>query len=266
MYKILFLDIDGTITPMCGQKTSLLVAESLRRLEACGVPVCLNTGRNVVQSLPIAGSLRLSSPFSALDGLYIYDPVSCEFLYKNPMSSELSAGIVGIAKACGLFIESANAFDYYRCVNGLPQFDYDGGFGHIINYTDDLNEMAEKCSDSASIIIAGDKTALDDAVLEINKISGGDVTIREFWDGYINISPKNTGKAFGMKFICDYYKMLLSEAVAIGDFANDIDMILAAGMGVAMGNATDDVKNVCDYTTETVENDGVAAAVRKFFV
>ena len=52
--------------------------------------------------------------------------------------------------------------------------------------------------------------------------------------------------------------------MACGDQDNDIEMLLAAGVKVAMGNATEDLKKIADYITETVDNDGVPAAVSKF--
>ena len=52
--------------------------------------------------------------------------------------------------------------------------------------------------------------------------------------------------------------------MACGDQDNDIEMLLAAGVKVAMGNATEDLKKIADYVTETVDNDGVVYAVEKY--
>jgi|GEM_PF-2267787 len=265
MYKILFTDIDGTAAPTCGNKTSETVAECLRRLERNGVPVCLNTGRNVAFSMPIINHIGLKSPISAVDGLYVYDPVSSEILYENKLPIEIAETAVEISRESGMFVEIINAFDYYRCLNGKMKFDYDAGFGNIINYITDIKEAIEKCGDCAAIVLAGEDSEIACASRKLKEIGENSLVIREMWGGYLHVSPKKTGKAEGMKFICDYYNFSLSQAVAIGDFANDADMLTAAGMGVAMGNASDEIKNICGCVTETVENDGVAAAVANLF-
>ena len=55
------------------------------------------------------------------------------------------------------------------------------------------------------------------------------------------------------------------ELVACGDGGNDITMIKYAGMGVAMENACEEVKNAADYITDSCDNDGVAKAIERFF-
>lgn len=54
------------------------------------------------------------------------------------------------------------------------------------------------------------------------------------------------------------------EIMACGDGSNDIAMIRMAGLGVAMGNATEAVKEAADYVTETNDEDGAAKAIAKF--
>jgi hypothetical protein len=54
------------------------------------------------------------------------------------------------------------------------------------------------------------------------------------------------------------------EVLTIGDQNNDIDMVEVGGIGVAMGNATEDLKACADYITDTVSNDGFVKAVEKF--
>jgi hydroxymethylpyrimidine pyrophosphatase-like HAD family hydrolase len=56
----------------------------------------------------------------------------------------------------------------------------------------------------------------------------------------------------------------MEETMAVGDSENDYSMINAAGIGVAMGNASDDIKAIADYITTTNEEDGVGEAIKKF--
>ena len=80
----------------------------------------------------------------------------------------------------------------------------------------------------------------------------------------IEINVKTANKGAGLKALCDYLGLELSEAMALGDGGNDVTMLQAAGIGVAMGNAEDAVKVLADVTVGTNEQAGVAEAIRKF--
>jgi hydroxymethylpyrimidine pyrophosphatase-like HAD family hydrolase len=67
-----------------------------------------------------------------------------------------------------------------------------------------------------------------------------------------------TNKATGIDDICHHYGFDISETMAFGDGGNDKPMLSHAGWGIAMGNASDTVKAYARYTTDTVDNDGIA--------
>ncbi|MCL2343967.1 MAG: HAD hydrolase family protein, partial [Firmicutes bacterium] len=80
---------------------------------------------------------------------------------------------------------------------------------------------------------------------------------------FADLIPKRGGKDVGMDAMLAYYGIPLEAAVAFGDAQNDIDMLRHAGLGVAMDNATDEVKAIADMVTESVEEDGVWRAMEK---
>ena len=93
------------------------------------------------------------------------------------------------------------------------------------------------------------------------------IDIREhLWDKYLFISRKGGNKASGVKRLCDYFRVSMSETITIGDDRNDIDMLEEAGLGVAMGNAQEDIQKIADYVTASNEQNGAALALEKFFL
>ena len=70
--------------------------------------------------------------------------------------------------------------------------------------------------------------------------------------------PFGCSKSSGIKRVADYYGLEVADTISFGDSFNDLDMLKAAGIGVAMGNAPDVVKASADVVTDSVENDGVA--------
>lgn len=80
----------------------------------------------------------------------------------------------------------------------------------------------------------------------------------------VEILPKDVDKAFGLRQLCEHLGVQSSEVMTIGDEENDLAMITFAGVGVAMGNATDEVKSVADVITDTNDRDGVAKAIYQY--
>lgn len=80
----------------------------------------------------------------------------------------------------------------------------------------------------------------------------------------IEVNSAAAGKANGLRALCRHLGVDMAQTVAFGDGTNDTDMLRAAGLGVAMANAMEDVRNAADYITLSNNDAGVAAAIEKF--
>ena len=81
---------------------------------------------------------------------------------------------------------------------------------------------------------------------------------------FADINVAGTSKAAGLSLFADYYKIEPLEIMACGDVGNDIPMLKAAGIGVAMGNASEQVKSVADFVTDTVDDNGLCKVLKRF--
>lgn len=81
---------------------------------------------------------------------------------------------------------------------------------------------------------------------------------------FADINVAGTSKAAGLSLFADYYKIEPLEIMACGDGGNDIPMLKAAGIGVAMGNASEQVKSVADFVTDTVDDNGLCKVLKRF--
>lgn len=91
-----------------------------------------------------------------------------------------------------------------------------------------------------------------------------DTTINKEYE-YLDITPKNINKDSALKVLSDYLNIENNEIMAIGDNLNDLEMVKNSGIGVAVSNAYDELKEVAKYTTvNPVEKGGFAEAVYKF--
>ena len=81
---------------------------------------------------------------------------------------------------------------------------------------------------------------------------------------FADVNVAGISKATGLSVFADYYGIGMTEIMACGDGGNDIPMLKVAGIGVAMGNASEIVKASANFVTDTVENDGLCKALKHF--
>ena len=79
-----------------------------------------------------------------------------------------------------------------------------------------------------------------------------------------DIVEKRNSKAKGLQFLCDYLETDIKNAYDFGDSMNDFEVLQAAGTGIAMGNAVSELKEIADYVTADIEEDGIFKACRYF--
>lgn len=72
-----------------------------------------------------------------------------------------------------------------------------------------------------------------------------------------DVIEKNVSKAEGLKRLCRYYGVSIEDTVAFGDSMNDYEIIREAGLGIAMGNSVEQLKQVADYVTTDIGEDGI---------
>ena len=83
-------------------------------------------------------------------------------------------------------------------------------------------------------------------------------------EGVFEVIPSGYSKAIGIKVVCEKFGLSVDDTYAFGDSENDLEMIAYAGHGVAMGNATACVKEIAEYTTSGVEEDGIANGLKYY--
>jgi hydroxymethylpyrimidine pyrophosphatase-like HAD family hydrolase len=80
------------------------------------------------------------------------------------------------------------------------------------------------------------------------------------------LEETEVSKSFAIKKVLDYFNICKSEAIAFGDGGNDIDMLEYVGLGIAMGNGEERLKQKADFVTKTASEGGISYALKKFGV
>ena len=260
MIKMVATDIDGTILKWSFE-FSPEVKKCIKELDESGIKVVLVTGRMHSSAIPVARELGLHTPIVSYQGGLIKDE-SGKTLYQKDLRPDYAKKIIKWARKnnvhLNLYLDDKL---YVEHDNEIVKEYTDGRF---IDYSvcsfDDLN------IENVNKLLAIDLKDADKVTGWVEELS------REFPDLYIvkstpffcEIGSKDAKKSSGVKFLADMWGIKQDEILTIGDQNNDIELLKAGGIKVAMGNATEELKFCADYITDTVENDGFVKAVEKF--
>lgn len=119
----------------------------------------------------------------------------------------------------------------------------------------DLTDYFAISNQSVEIVGDFEDLAKEDIYQILSDVEGAKITA--WWPRAVDIIPSNGGKGLGVEKVLEYYHLKKEEALAFGDGTNDIEMLQAVGTGVAMGNATNDVKDIADDICGSVAKDGI---------
>lgn len=254
MIKAVFFDVDGTLVSHKSKSVPQSAKEAIERLREKGVKVLLSTGRHIheLKDMPTNG-IEFDG-YVILNGQIGLDK-NKKLIYSNPFGKEDVEGL--------LMIFHKKEYPFV-----LVNAD-----GHYMNFVNEFVEMAmEGVSTPVPPIREYQGEDLYQATVFIlpkedeefsKKLPKGCKMARWGTHG-ADIIATEGGKVVGMKYFGDVLGILPEEMMAFGDAQNDMDMLAYAGIGIAMGNGEECLKEIADYITTDVDDDGVWNALQKF--
>lgn len=265
--KILFMDLDDTLLTHDKRLTQENADAITRALEA-GHLIVINTGRPLPGALPFLRRLHLDREgcFAiTYNGGLIYDPYHEKTLYKKSVPLPYVRHVFQSAEAHGLYCQTyldkallckspAEETDYY-CSRNAIAWKADPGL------PDTLEEEPVK----VLVINLHDRSLLEDYRRDIEPWAAGKLSIFFSSDYYLEHVAHGISKGGAIRFLCDYLKIPMEQTIAIGDAENDIPMLEAAHIGIAVQNASGPVKAAADYVTASdCDHGAVSEAITKF--
>ncbi len=267
--RLLFLDLDGTLLNDAKQITPGN-REALERTLKRGHGVIITTGRPLKSALEQSRRLGLDKPGCytiAYNGAMVYDWSKGDKVFQQALTIPSVIRLFEKANEIGEHIQTYDSFD----VLVEPQGEDDA-----------LRRYCQMVSMTYRVIDDVHTDLQEDPVkcLVINYEKNDGLEVMQSWiqenmpqmdcffscPQFLEVVPKGMNKGEAVKMLCKLLDVEIENAVACGDAANDLAMLKAAGIGVAMANGSDEVKAVADYITPRDNNhDGVAEAADKFF-
>ena len=264
--KVLALDLDGTLFNS-EKMISLRTKKVLIQMQKEGHVLVLASGRPTPGVLPLVNELEMADYGGyvlTFNGGQIVDCRTGRVIYQKTLPPEIIPELFEMADKLDIALMS---YDEKGVVANHPDkyIEFEASINKLsLQYRDDIVEYLDfplkKCLGAANPEYAP-------KVEQAYKYSFGDkVNVFRSEPFFIEITPPEVDKAMSLDRFCHITGNRIENLIACGDGFNDVSMIRFAGMGVAMGNAQDDVKAVADYITDTNDEDGVAKVVEEFIL
>jgi Cof subfamily protein (haloacid dehalogenase superfamily) len=261
--RLLVLDLDGTI--LSGHLTIRpRVIEAVREVQERGIDVVLATGRMYRSALPYAEMLRLTAPLICYQGAYIREPPRADgspgaVLLHDAMRARITRDAIGWARAHG-FEPHLNVLDRLVMEMGdIGAADYERLSGVGAEFVPDLFEAAR---DGCTKVLAVGPADLPQRHLdEARHAFAGRAQVTVSHPEYLERTRLGVHKGRAVRWLARRAGVPLRNVMAIGDQFNDLEMIAAVGVGVAMGAAPPEVRAAARFVTAPLEEDGAALAI-----
>ena len=259
MIKLVATDIDGTILIPEGEFTQG-VKNCVTKLCEKGIKVVLVTGRMNAAAKIIADELNLNTPVVSYQGGLVTDGE--KVLYERYLTEEQAEKILRWAKGVNIHINLYND-DILYSEKDCVEIQRYAGRQHVPYVVKDFSEIKKTKVNKILAIDYNNSEKIDELEKKLPNIFP-ELYIVKSTPHFLEFSNKEASKYCAVKFLQNYWGVNEDETLTIGDQNNDIELLRAGGVKVAMGNATDELKSCADYITDAVNNDGFVKAIDKF--
>jgi hypothetical protein len=281
--QLVAIDLDGTL--LSSQLTiSTENLEAIREAQNQGNIVMICSGRAPENIFELLNDYNLSCPFAASNGtVVVIDGKEREIIsmakpevlktaqilesYQSPYKLYTNDGI-WIPKSWYDNIQTSlkeneelksqlTELEYRQLTEQPKETDSIHFFNHIQDVIDLHDLFVQKF-----FILQLHPQKREEMMEELKKLKG--LTITTSGNDNIEVMDEKGNKGFGLNAVARHFNIPMNNTIAIGDNFNDVPMLEAAGLSVAMGNADPKVKEICDVVTKTNDEHGVAHIIRKY--
>ena len=260
MYRLLAIDLDGTLlTPLPHKHISPRTYKALRHAVDAGMVIVIATGQTLSVLQNVCAKLPLSAPQIIENGAIIADIHTGAIFHEQFIPPDLILPALAALRTLGLY-RAYHTLHRVYVDKDTPRARnwYRPPVAPVIEIEDVASLYPLPCIKVAGI---GEESTLREKRRELERIFDGKLYIAQSSFDIIELLHPDISKGNALSVIAKDLHIRPEEIVAFGDNHNDIGMLQLAGLGVAMGNAHEEVKMAADYVTLSNAEDGVAVVV-----
>jgi len=264
--KLICTDIDGTLLNSkkgINKEDKIMLQRAWREKN---IPIALVSGRFKGGLTFLAEELEIPCIYSCFNGAYV--EWQGKVIQDTRISLEDLRKVIPVIRETNSTPQIFDLFDYFFdkenhwSKHQVTMCGYEGIFGDLEKQIDIWEK--ENFSPYKMLAKNGDPKQLAKTRKALEDLHLDSLNILQSADFIIEINPSSANKGNSINLLADYFNISKEQVMAFGDYENDIDMLTQAGCSIAMGNATDHIKQIAKYVTDTNDNSGIAKAIKKF--
>lgn len=263
--RLVVVDLDGTLIGASGEPTPR-VRRAVRDAQSAGVRFAICTGRPLASAGPIAADLGLRGPHVTFNGALVKDPNAASAVFRQCLPASAVDRLIDGCRAENLCLE------LYTEVTHFVERDWDESRRHAasIRVTYEIANF-DAFFGRTDLIKAQIVTADDRALQATRRLSEKMAGQLSFSVAHpigpaagmecVNVVVEGVSKGTAVGELIAWYGYDRCQVAGAGDAANDLPMLEAVGLRIAMGNAEAAIKALADFVCPDVEDDGLAVAL-----
>ena len=261
-YRLIAMDLDGTLNND-EKRITPRTRDALMAAQAAGIRLALASARPSPGLFKERDALRMQEHRGVLmsyNGGRIVDAATGKTLFETSMPMEAARAVLRALEKLPVTPILDDGKQFYVTDREGFKVDYECRNNGMI--CDEVENLADFLNFApVKILMSVDPAAIAGVQAQIAQLLPADLAVVQTAAFYLEVIPRAINKGQGILDICRALDMQPEEVVAFGDAENDIPMLRAAGVGVAMGNADPAVKAAADMVTLSNNEDGIAFAL-----
>ena len=261
MIQLIATDLDETLLN-ADSDISPRTLKALHDVMAAGVGVSLSSGRMGEAMLPFAERIGVNAPMILFNGALLYDTRTHETLYENALEADLARQVAQLLEEMDIYFQIYPGRGFYCREITEATRDYE----RRIRVTCEPvhQKLSGWMTGSMQKLLAIDEVErIDAAQVRLREAFPTGVTFMKSHPTFLEIVASGIDKGVALKILAQKLGIPLESVMAFGDGQNDESMIAAAGVGVAMENATDGCKRAAKIIAPSYTEDGVAQVLER---
>ena len=269
MYKLIAFDVDGTLynsNKQISKDTKMAILDAIDK----GKEVVISSGRCLKELEPILNEMSQIRYCIMTSGAIVYDCKEKKEIYSCKLDIKYVQKVLEVSQDLDTMVQIMMETSIFEKEKGKRMVDYgmavyQSMFDEIAIFVEDIYEYYNQnpfCVDKINIYHRNEK----DREISYSKLKDLPMSLKYSEQTSIECSNISVNKGIGLKKLCDYLDIDIKDTIAVGDGDNDMDMLKIAGLSIAMGNANENIKSICDVIVSDNDHDGCEEAIYDYLL
>lgn len=270
-YELIALDMDGTLLNSQHEITPVTCTAINKAIDA-GKTVIISTGRSVGELDDYKEEMKHIPYFNCENGALLYDNQNDKIIHQVSLTPEIMFQIFELIEGEDVMLYFASDGGIVTEKHKIPLMDHYliGQYRGLMERTarhpvdDIIKYYKEHLCSVEKFNIFSPSPEVRQRIFE--KLQSLPISMVFAEIASLEIGPEHMSKAYGLKKMCEYLELPMEQTISVGDSDNDLKVMEASGLAVAMGNARPHIKEISDVIVNDNDHDGCAEAIEKYLL